>query len=86
MIELSRINGSVFYLNPDLLERIESHPDTLIVLINGETYVVSDSTDEIIDRIVRYRASVTAAALISDRAASHLSLVPSDDLDDTGRH
>lgn len=62
MIRLTRLNGSEFSLNPDLIHRAEETPDTVLTLIDGSRYVVVQSLDELIDRIVAYRARVVAAA------------------------
>ncbi len=62
MIRLTRINGSEFSLNPDLIHRAEETPDTVLTLIDGSRYVVVQKLDELIERIVEYRARVVAAA------------------------
>ena len=36
MIVLTRLNGHAFALNPDLIERAESTPDTVITLVDGK--------------------------------------------------
>ncbi len=48
MITVTRLNGPAFALNPDLIERIEATPDTVIHLVGGTNYVVVESVDEII--------------------------------------
>lgn len=55
MIELTRLNGSVFVLNADLIETIEATPDTVISLVTGKKYVVREKVAEVIDRIVEFR-------------------------------
>ena len=60
MITLTRLSGSVFVLNSDLIERIDSTPDTVITLIDGKKYVVSESLDQIVDGIRDYRSQVVA--------------------------
>ena len=62
MIVVTRRNGTRFALNPDLVERIEQTPDTVITLIGGVKYVVEESFDELIDEVRAYRASVLIAA------------------------
>lgn len=62
MIRLTRLNGSEFSLNPDLIHRAEETPDTVLTLIDGSRYVVVESLDDIIARIVGYRARVVAVA------------------------
>lgn len=55
MIYVTRINGKVFALNPDLIETMESTPDTLITLTNEKRYIVKESIEELMNRIVEYR-------------------------------
>ncbi|WP_210479802.1 flagellar FlbD family protein [Naasia sp. SYSU D00948] len=62
MIVLTRLNESTFAVNPDLIERIQASPDTSVVLVDGTTFIVRESVDEIIDLIARYRARVIALA------------------------
>ncbi len=62
MIHLTRLNGPGFTLNPDLIQKAESTPDTIILLVDGTKYVVAESVEELTERIVYYRASVVALA------------------------
>jgi len=62
MIILTRLNGPEFALNPDLIERVESTPDTVLTLVDGTKYVVAESLSELIARIRWFRASVISAA------------------------
>ncbi|HOQ50746.1 MAG TPA: flagellar FlbD family protein [Candidatus Atribacteria bacterium] len=55
MIGLTRFNGSSFVLNMDLIETIEATPDTVITLVTGRKYVVKESVDEIINKILDFR-------------------------------
>lgn len=58
MIMLTRLNGAPFALNPDLIERAEATPDTVIVLVDGKHYVVHESLPEVIERVQQARAAV----------------------------
>lgn len=62
MIRVTRLNGERFALNPDLVERVEGHPDTVVFLVDGTKYVVSESVDEVLVEIREYRASILATA------------------------
>ena len=62
MIHLTRINHTPFVLNSDLIEHIESAPDTIIRLTSGQTMTVRESVGEIVERVVRFRQRVAAAA------------------------
>ena len=57
---LTRLNGYRFALNPDLIERAEQTPDTVITLVDGTHYVVAESLSEVIATIQRDRAAVLA--------------------------
>lgn len=61
MIRLTRIRHSEpLYLNPDQVERIEEHADTVVRMENGNEYIVSESADQIVERIMEQRARVLA--------------------------
>ena len=62
MILVTRLNGAVFALNPDLVERADCTPDTVITLVDGTKYVIAESVPEFIDSVRHYRASLIASA------------------------
>lgn len=62
MISLTRLNGQRFALNPDLIERVDVTPDTVVTLVDGARYAVVESLDAVIGEIRRFRASVVALA------------------------
>jgi flagellar protein FlbD len=60
VIALTRLNGEQMALNPDLIERVEVTPDTVITLRDGTKYVVAESLDELVERITEFRARILA--------------------------
>jgi flagellar protein FlbD len=58
MIHVTRLNQSSVVLNSDLIEQIESTPDTLITLTNNQKLIVLETADEIVERIRLYRRSI----------------------------
>lgn len=60
MITVTRLNGPAFALNPDLIERVEGTPDTVITLVDGTKYVVRESVDELIQSVRESKAAVIA--------------------------
>ena len=60
MITLTRLSGSKFVLNSDLIERIDSTPDSVVTLIDGKKYVVCESLEDIIEAVRGYRSQVIA--------------------------
>jgi flagellar protein FlbD len=67
VIRVTRLNGERFALNPDLIERVEAHPDTVVFLVDGTKYVVRESVDEVLLEIREYRAGILATSYEMDR-------------------
>ncbi len=55
MIEVTRINGTTFMINPDLIETVEETPDTVITLVNGHKYVVKESNEELRRAVIEFK-------------------------------
>jgi flagellar protein FlbD len=62
VIIVTRLNGAAFAVNPDLIERAESTPDTVVTLVDGTKYVLAEPLERLNILIRDYRASVIAAA------------------------
>jgi flagellar protein FlbD len=58
MISLTRLNGTKYYLNADLIVTVEGTPDTVISLTNGAKFVVRDHPEDVIQMIVEYQRLV----------------------------
>jgi flagellar protein FlbD len=82
MIVVTRLHGASMAVNCDLIERVESTPDTVLTLVDGSRYVVRESVGEIVDKVRSFRASVVrlAARIEADQLAEPaLRLVPDPD-------
>ena len=55
VIVLTRQNGTKFALNNDLIESVEECPDTTIKTTDGKIFIVSESMNEVIDKIIMFR-------------------------------
>jgi flagellar protein FlbD len=55
MINVTRLNDKVFFINSDLIEMMEETPDTVITLTGGNKFVVSEPIEVLIERIVEFR-------------------------------
>ena len=62
MTTVTRRNGTAFALNPDLIERVEATPDTVITLVSGTKYVVAETVQQIVDEVCQFRAAVLVAS------------------------
>ena len=60
MIKVTRINDSELVVNADLIEFVESIPDTIISLTTGKKIMVKQSIDEIIERVAEFKCKSTA--------------------------
>ena len=58
MILLTALSSKKFYLNPDLIYRMEETPDTTITLTDGKTLVVQDSAEEVVAAVLEYRRAI----------------------------
>jgi flagellar protein FlbD len=80
MVTLTRLTGMPFALNPDLIERVDETPDTVITLVDGTKYLVRESRADGVAAIMddRARLLATAGALENGKAtldASERSVV-----------
>ncbi len=62
MILVTRLNGAVLGLNPDLVERVDCTPDTVVTLVDGTKYIIAEYVPEFIEQVRHYRASLIAQA------------------------
>ena len=63
MITLTRLNGHPFAVNPDLIERAESTPDTVVTLVDGTKLLVAEDLTELTRIVQEHRAGVVAMAI-----------------------
>ncbi len=63
VITVTRLTGQPFAINPDLIERIESTPDTILVLMDGTRYLVAETLSEVVALVQEYRAAIVSRAL-----------------------
>ncbi|WP_231580385.1 MULTISPECIES: flagellar FlbD family protein [unclassified Marinitoga] len=61
LIKVTNLGGKEFYINPDMIEKIEARPDTTILLNNGHIYIVKENIDEIIKEIVEFKGKIFSA-------------------------
>lgn len=65
MIRLHHLSRDrdVFHLNPDLIERIEANPDTMLTLTTGVKLAVDESVDEVVAKARDWRTQIAVNAL-----------------------
>lgn len=60
MIEITQLNGKIYYVNPHLIEYIERNPDTTLIMLSGKHLVVKEDYHTLFERIVEYRRLIGA--------------------------
>lgn len=79
MILVHRLRGEPMFLNADLIEAVEATPDTLLTLVDGRKTLVTESPEEIVARVVDFRAAVLVAAErlgATSARTPHLTVLP----------
>lgn len=58
MIKLTRLNGTEYVLNCDLIEMVEATPDTVISTTDSKKFICRESVDEVIARIIEFKGKI----------------------------
>lgn len=59
LIHLTKLNGTSFIMNAELIETIESTPDTIISLVTGRKYLVREKVDEVRAKCIEYKKEIS---------------------------
>jgi flagellar protein FlbD len=87
VILVTRLNGSVFALNPDLIQRVDATPDTVVTLVDGAKFVITEPLAEIVDRVTAFRARVVATAhALEETGTADVLELPAHPADNTWDH
>ena len=58
MVEVTRFNKETIIINAELIEMIEAAPDTVITMTTGKKFVVSETKEEMVDKIINYKKRI----------------------------
>lgn len=58
MIEVTRLNGKKYWINPHQIEAMEQMPDLTLTMLSGKTIVIKDTPEEVIQKIIAYRQQI----------------------------
>jgi flagellar protein FlbD len=70
MIKLTKLDKSPLLVNVEAIKYIESTPDTLIIFQNGDSSFVTESLEEIVTRVVEFKARVLRSASSAPTSSS----------------
>lgn len=60
MIEVTKLNGEKYFVNPHQIEYITVQSDVTLVMLSGKRLVVKEDYQSVFDRIVEYRSLIGA--------------------------
>ncbi len=55
MIRVSRLDGTELVINAELIELVETTPDTVLSLTDGKKFIVREPLEEVVERVIAYR-------------------------------
>jgi flagellar protein FlbD len=58
MIQVTRLDGKEYFINPHQIESIEVRPDTTLQMLSGKHVIVREPVSEILGRIIAYRRKI----------------------------
>ncbi|MBR5401539.1 MAG: flagellar FlbD family protein [Treponema sp.] len=58
MIDVLRLDGKIYWVNPHMIESMESNPDLTLTLLSGRKVIVRNSPEELIQKIIEYRKKI----------------------------
>jgi flagellar protein FlbD len=62
MIQLTRLNHVPLIVNADLIEHVEVTPDTVVALTTGQKFLVLESAEDVVERVIQYRRAILNSA------------------------
>lgn len=65
MISVTRLDGEVVVVNAALIEFIETTPDTVLCMATGKRFMVLESSEEVVNRIVAYQQRVGHSLVVT---------------------
>jgi flagellar protein FlbD len=69
MIPVTRLNGTQFHLNTDLIQSVEATPDTIITLVNGVKLIVREPVAVIVARVMEYQQALRHPWTVAESGA-----------------
>ena len=58
MIKLTKLNDKEIHINPDLIDHMESHPNTTILLTTGVQLIVKETPEEVTEKIIEFKKKI----------------------------
>ncbi|HMD48499.1 MAG TPA: flagellar FlbD family protein [Bryobacteraceae bacterium] len=75
MIQLTRLNHVPLIVNADLIEHVEVTPDTVVALTTGQKFLVLESAEDVVDKVLQYRRAILNSGGCPLRRNEHAEMV-----------
>jgi flagellar protein FlbD len=66
MISVTKLDNASLVINSELIEFIESLPETIICLTTGKKIMVKESVDEVMERIINFRRQINLPPIVNE--------------------
>jgi len=60
MIQVTKLNGDTFYINPHQIEYMEENPDLTLIMLSGKRLIIREDYQSVFAKIVEYRKLIGA--------------------------
>ncbi|MBI1825598.1 MAG: flagellar FlbD family protein [Planctomycetes bacterium] len=64
MITVTRLDKRIVVINAEMIKMVEAAPDTIITLINGDTLMVRETVDQVVERAIDYARKIRGFSLV----------------------
>ncbi len=58
MIDVMRLDGKKYWVNPHMIESMETTPDLTLTMLSGRKIIVKNSPEDLIEKIIKYRRDI----------------------------
>ena len=58
MIDVMRLDGKKYWVNPHMIESMEPTPDLTLTMLSGRKIIVKNSPEDLIEKIIKYRRDI----------------------------
>lgn len=58
MLEVTRLNGTAYYVNPDMIMYVEATPDTVITLTSGDKLLIKETPEQLRNNFIAFKKKI----------------------------
>jgi flagellar protein FlbD len=76
MIKLTKLNNHPLFVNSDLIAHIDATPDTVVSLTSGQKFLVAETPEDVVEKIIEFRKLILEKDLTSPPAEGLPAALP----------